>query len=224
VAFVHGAGYLQNSDMGWPDYFREGMFHSMLAEQGYVVIDMDYRASEGYGRDWRTAIYRQMGVPELEDYKDGVDFMVENYGVNPDRVGIYGGSYGGFMAFVAMFRAPDLFKAGAALRPVSDWAHYNHGYTANILNTPGIDPEAFYISSPINYVEGLQGALLIEAGMQDDNVFFQDSVFVVQRLIELQKEDFEIALYPQDPHGFKHPESWLDGYRRIYKLFEENLK
>jgi dipeptidyl aminopeptidase/acylaminoacyl peptidase len=224
VVFVHGAGYLQNSDMGWPDYFREGMFHNLLAEQGYVVIDMDYRASEGYGRDWRTAIYRRMGVPELEDYEDGVDFMVENYGVNRERIGIYGGSYGGFMAFVAMFRAPDLFQAGAALRPVSDWAHYNHGYTANILNTPDIDPEAYYISSPINYVEGLKGALLIEAGMQDDNVFFQDSVIVVQRLIELEKENFEIALYPQDPHGFKHPESWLDGYRRIYKLFEENLK
>ncbi|MDH5455126.1 MAG: prolyl oligopeptidase family serine peptidase [Gammaproteobacteria bacterium] len=224
VVFVHGAGYLQNADYGWPDYFREGMFHSLLNEHGYVVIDMDYRASEGYGREWRTAIYRRMGVPELEDYVDGVNYMVENYGVDRDRIGIYGGSYGGFMAFVAMFKAPDLFKAGAALRPVSDWAHYNHGYTSNILNTPGIDPEAYYISSPINYVEGLKNPLLIEAGMQDDNVFFQDSVFVVQRLIELQKENFEIALYPQDPHGFKHPESWLDGYRRIYKLFEENLK
>ncbi len=224
VVFVHGAGYLQNADYGWPDYFREGMFHSLLNEHGYVVIDMDYRASEGYGREWRTAIYRRMGVPELEDYVDGVNYMVENYGVDRDRVGIYGGSYGGFMAFVAMFKAPDLFKAGAALRPVSDWAHYNHGYTSNILNTPGIDPEAYYISSPINYVEGLKNPLLIAAGMQDDNVFFQDSVFVVQRLIELEKENFEIALYPQDPHGFKHPESWLDGYRRIYKLFEENLK
>lgn len=224
VVFVHGAGYLQNADYGWPDYFREGMFHSLLNEHGYVVIDMDYRASEGYGREWRTAIYRRMGVPELEDYVDGVNYMVENYGVDRDRIGIYGGSYGGFMAFVAMFKAPDLFKAGAALRPVSDWAHYNHGYTSNILNTPGIDPEAYYISSPINYVEGLKNPLLIEAGMQDDNVFFQDSVFVVQRLIELEKENFEIALYPQDPHGFKHPESWLDGYRRIYKLFEENLK
>lgn len=224
VVFVHGAGYLQNSDYGWPDYFREGMFHSLLNEHGYVVIDMDYRASEGYGREWRTAIYRRMGVPELEDYVDGVNYMVENYGVDRDRIGIYGGSYGGFMAFVAMFKAPDLFKAGAALRPVSDWAHYNHGYTSNILNMPGIDPEAYYISSPINYVEGLKNPLLIAAGMQDDNVFFQDSVFVVQRLIELEKENFEIALYPQDPHGFKHPESWLDGYRRIYKLFEENLK
>jgi dipeptidyl aminopeptidase/acylaminoacyl peptidase len=223
VMFVHGAGYTQNAHLGWPYYFREGMFHNLLTQQGYVVIDMDYRASKGYGRDWRTAIYRRMGVPELEDFHDGVDFIVENYGVNRDRIGIYGGSYGGFMTFVAMFRAPDLFKAGAALRPVSDWSHYSHGYTSNILNTPDIDPVAYRISSPIEYVEGLKHPLLIAAGMQDDNVFFQDSVLVVQRLIELRKENFEIALYPQDPHGFVHPESWLDEYRRIFKLFEENL-
>lgn len=224
VMFVHGAGYTQNSDLGWPYYFREGMFHNLLTQHGYVVIDMDYRASEGYGRDWRTAIYRRMGVPELEDFHDGVDYLVENYGVNRERIGVYGGSYGGFMTFVAMFRAPDLFQAGAALRPVSDWSHYNHGYTSNILNTPDIDPEAYRISSPIEHVEGLENPLLIASGMQDDNVFFQDSVFVVQRLIELKKQDFEIALYPQDPHGFVHPESWLDEYRRIFKLFETNLK
>ncbi len=224
VMFVHGAGYTQNSDFGWPYYFREGMFHNLLTQHGYVVIDMDFRASEGYGRDWRTAIYRRMGVPELEDFHDGVDYIVENYGVNRERIGVYGGSYGGFMTFVAMFRAPDLFKAGAALRPVSDWSHYNHGYTSNILNTPDIDPEAYRISSPIEDAEGLKNPLLIASGMQDDNVFFQDSVLVVQRLLELKKEDFEIALYPLDPHGFVNPESWLDEYRRIFKLFERNLK
>jgi dipeptidyl aminopeptidase/acylaminoacyl peptidase len=224
VMFVHGAGYTQNSHLGWPYYFREGMFHNLLAQHGYVVIDMDYRASEGYGRDWRTAIYRRMGVPELEDFHDGVDYIVENYGVNRERIGVYGGSYGGFMTFVAMFRAPDLFKAGAALRPVSDWSHYNHGYTSNILNTPDIDPEAYRISSPIEDAEGLKNPLLIAAGMQDNNVFFQDSVLVVQRLLELKKEDFEIALYPLDPHGFVNPESWLDEYRRIFKLFESNLQ
>jgi len=224
VMFVHGAGYLQNSDLGWPDYYREHMFHNLLAQHGYVVIDMDFRASQGYGRDWRTAIYRRMGVPELEDYIDGIEFLAENYGVDRERVGIYGGSYGGFMAFVALFKAPGVFKAGAALRPVTDWSHYNHGYTSNILNTPDVDPEAFYISSPVNYAEGLEDALLIQAGMLDDNVFFQDSVLLVQRLIELGKEDWEMAIYPQDPHGYVHPDSWLDGYRRIFKLFESKLK
>ena len=224
VMFVHGAGYTQNSHMGWPYYFREGMFHNLLTQHGYVVIDMDYRASAGYGRDWRTAIYRRMGVPELEDFRDGVNYIVENYAVDSERIGIYGGSYGGFMTCIAMFQAPGLFKAGAALRSVIDWSHYNHGYTSNILNTPDIDPEAYRQSSPIEFADGLQDPLLLASGMQDDNVFFQDTVLLVQRLIELKKENFEIAIYPLDPHGFTHPDSWLDEYRRIFKLFEANLK
>jgi dipeptidyl aminopeptidase/acylaminoacyl peptidase len=224
VVFVHGAGYLQNSHRGWPGYFREFMFHTLLVEHGYLVLDMDYRASAGYGRDWRTAIYRQMGHPELEDLQDGVAWLVENHSVDRDRVGVYGGSYGGFMTFMALFRDPELFAAGAALRPVTDWTHYNHGYTSNILNTPQIDPEAYQRSSPIEYAESLERPMLIAAGMQDNNVFFQDTVLLVQRLIELKKEDFETAFYPLDPHGFVHPESWLDEYRRIFKLFERYVR
>ncbi|MEX0706950.1 MAG: prolyl oligopeptidase family serine peptidase [Woeseia sp.] len=223
VMFVHGAGYTQNAHTGWPYYFREFMFHTILANDGYIVMDMDYRASKGYGRDWRTSIYRNMGHPELEDFRDGVEWLVENYGVDPERVGVYGGSYGGFMTFMALFRDPELFAAGAALRPVADWMQYNHSYTSNILNTPQIDPVAYQRSSPINFVEGLNKPLLIAAGMQDDNVFFQDSVLIVQRLLELKKENFEIAIYPLDPHGFVHPESWLDEYRRVYKLMNEHV-
>ena len=224
VMFVHGAGYTQNVHLGWPYYFREFMFHTVLAEAGYVVLDMDYRASEGYGRDWRTAIYRSMGHPELEDYLDGVEYLVAERSVDRERIGIYGGSYGGFMTFMALFRAPGTFAAGAALRPVVDWMHYNHGYTARILNTPEVDPEAYARSSPIGHAAGLEDPLLIAVGMQDDNVFFQDSVLLVQRLIELQKQDFELAVYPLDGHAFVHPDSWLDEYRRIFKLMENHLK
>jgi len=224
VMFVHGAGYTQNVHLGWPYYFREFMFHTVLANAGYVVLDMDYRASRGYGRDWRTAIYRNMGHPELEDYLDGIEFLVADYGVDRGRIGIYGGSYGGFMTFMALFRAPEAFAAGAALRPVVDWMHYNDPYTARILNPPVIDPEAYQRSSPINHAAGLESPLLIAVGMQDDNVFFQDSVLLVQRLIELQKEHFEIAIYPLDAHTFVHPDSWLDEYRRIFRLMETNLK
>ncbi len=98
------------------------MFHNLLLQHGYVVIDMDYRASAGYGRDWRTAIYRDMGHPELEDLLDGKAWLVKNWNADPKRVGIYGGSYGGFMTLMAMFRAPGEFAAGAALRPVGDWS------------------------------------------------------------------------------------------------------
>lgn len=223
VIFNHGAGYLQNSHMGWSGYFREYMFHNMLAQQGYVVLDMDYRASKGYGRDWRTAIYRQMGTPEIQDLRDGVNWLVDNANVDRQRIGTYGGSYGGFMTFMALFTAPDLFQAGAALRPVSDWAHYNTPYTANILNTPDIDPLAYERSSPIYFAEGLQKPLLMNAPMVDNNVFFVDVVRLVQRLIELEKVDFETAIYPVEPHGFVQPSSWLDEYRRIFMLFEDNL-
>ncbi|TQV75076.1 S9 family peptidase [Aliikangiella marina] len=224
VIFVHGAGYLQNAHQGWSGYFREFMFHNLLTRQGYVVLDMDFRASKGYGRDWRTAIYRQMGTPELEDLVDGANWLVENHNVDPKRIGIYGGSYGGFMTFMALFKEPEVFAAGASLRPVTDWAHYNHGYTSNILNTPEVDPEAYERSSPIEFADGLNKPLLIAHGMVDDNVFFKDSVRLVQRLIELEKTRyFETAIYPVEPHGFREPSSWLDEYTRIHLLFERHL-
>lgn len=224
VMFVHGAGYLQNVFARWPNYFREQMFNELLVKRGYIVLDLDYRASEGYGRDWRTAIYRQMGHPELEDYLDGIDYLVEQHQGDRSRVGIYGGSYGGFMAFMALFRAPDAFHAGAALRPVTDWTMYNHEYTSNILNTPELDPEAYRISSPIEYADQLKGQLLISHGMIDDNVFYQDSVRLAQRLIELKKDGWELASYPLERHGYVQPESWYDQYRRIFELFERSLQ
>lgn len=223
VIFNHGAGYLQNSDLGWSSYFREHFFHNLLVQKGYVVLDMDYRASKGYGRDWRTAIYRQMGTPEIEDLADGVNWLVANANVDRNRIGTYGGSYGGFMTFMAMFKMPELFKAGSALRPVGDWAYYNHPYTSNILNTPDVDPIAYERSSPIYFTQGLKGELLINSPMVDDNVFFQDSVRIVQRLIEQEINSFETAIFPVEPHGFRQPSSWLDEYRRIEKLFDRTL-
>lgn len=224
VLFVHGAGYLQNVHLGFPSYFREQMFHDLLTQEGYVVLDMDYRASEGYGRDWRTAIYRNMGHPELEDLIDGVDWLVAHVAVDRERVGLYGGSYGGFMTLMAMFRAPEVFKAGAALRPVTDWTQYNHEYTSNILNTPQVDAIAYRRSSPMEFAEGLRGALLVAHGMIDNNVLYEDSVRLQQKLIELRKTNYDVVGYPMERHGFVHADSWWDEYRRIHELFEANLK
>ena len=224
VMFVHGAGYLQNVHQRYPTYFREQMFHNLLVQKGYIVLDMDYRGSAGYGRDWRTAIYRNMGHPELEDYLDGLDWLVTTKQGDRAHAGIYGGSYGGFMTYMALFRSPGTFKAGAALRPVGDWNQYNHAYTSNILNTPDIDPEAYRISSPIEYANGLQDTLLIAHGMMDDNVFFQDSVNMTQKLIELHKDNWSVAPYPLERHGYTRADSWLDQYKRILKLFEQELK
>ncbi len=219
VLFVHGAGYLQNAHAGWSRYYREGLFHDLLAREGFVVLDLDYRASAGYGRDWRTAIARDMGPPELDDLEDGIAWLSEEHGVDPERVGVYGGSYGGFVTLMGLFTRPGTFACGAALRPVTDWAHYNDGYTRNILNAPADDPLAYRRSSPIEHAEGLEDPLLICHGMVDDNVAFQDTVRLAQRLIELKKEDWEVAVYPVEAHGFREPTSWLDEYRRIRRLF-----
>jgi dipeptidyl aminopeptidase/acylaminoacyl peptidase len=223
VVFVHGAGYLQDVHKWWSDYPREYLFHHFLAARGYTVLELDYRASAGHGRDWRTAIYRHMGGTDLDDNVDGARWLVRTQGVDSARIGVYGGSYGGFITLMAMFTTPGVFRAGAALRPVTDWAHYSHGYTAAILNTPQEDSAAYRRSSPIYFAEGLRGALLICHGMVDDNVNFQDAVRLVQRLIELRKEDWELAVYPVEPHGFRMTTSWIDEYRRIFRLFEVNL-
>jgi dipeptidyl aminopeptidase/acylaminoacyl peptidase len=220
VIFVHGAGYLQNVNRFWSSYAREYMFHHLLMSKGYLVLDIDYRGSRGYGRDWRTAIYRHMGGKDLEDNVDAARWLVKNHGVDPKRIGVYGGSYGGFITLMAMFTTPDVFAAGAALRPVTDWAAYNHPYTSNILNLPQSDPEAYRKSSPIYFAQGLKGRLLICHGMVDTNVHFQDSVRLAQRLIELRKTNWEIAPYPVENHGFVEPTSWADEYKRILKLFE----
>ncbi|MEO5822428.1 MAG: S9 family peptidase [Vicinamibacteraceae bacterium] len=224
VVFVHGAGYLQNAHRYWSYYYREYMFHHLLASKGYVVLDPDYRGSAGYGRDWRTGIYRHMGGADLTDVVDGAQWLVATEKVDAKRLGVYGGSYGGFITLMAMFTTPDVVAAGAALRPVTDWSHYNHEYTSNILNEPQTDPAAYRRSSPIYFADGLKGALLICHGLVDVNVHAQDSIRLSQRLIELRKERWELALYPAEDHAFERETSWADEYKRILALFETYLE
>ncbi len=224
VLFVHGAGYLQNAHHYWSYYQREMLFHQLLIEKGYTVLDLDYRASEGYGRDWRTAIYRDMGNRDLKDYVDAADFLVKNQGVDAKRIGIYGGSYGGFITLMGLLKSPETFNCGAALRAVTDWAHYNHEYTSNILNDPATDPVAYKRSSPIYFAENLQKPLLMLHGMVDDNVQFQDIVRLNERFIELGKKNFQLSIFPTEAHGFTFTPAWIDEYRRILELFETNLR
>ena len=223
VLFVHGAGYLQNAHRWWSAYAREYQFHHLLAERGYVVLDLDYRASAGYGRDWRTAVYRHMGGRDLQDYVDASAYVGREFGIDPERVAIYGGSYGGFLTLMALFTEPEHFGGGAALRSVTDWAHYNDTYTRNILNTPLQDPEAYRRSSPIEFAAGLEDPLLMTHGLVDDNVQPQDIFRLSQRLIELGKRDWELAIAPVEPHGYTEPTSWADKLARILDLIDHSV-
>ncbi|MBX3295411.1 MAG: alpha/beta fold hydrolase [Acidobacteria bacterium] len=225
--FVHGAGYLQNVINGWNNYYREFMFNDMLAKKGYVVLDIDYRGSAGYGREWRTDVHDFLGGKDFDDHIDSIDHMVKNYGVDQSRIGVYGGSYGGFMAGMLVLRAPERIAAAAALRSVFDWKNYyaaNPFYTAQRLGFPEKNPEAYKRSSPIAYADKLERPFLILHGMVDDNVHVQDSVQMIEQLIRLEKTQyFEAMLYPSENHGFVRPESWADEYERILAFFEKHL-
>lgn len=227
VIFVHGAGYLQNVINGWNNYYREFMFNQLLTQKGYVVLDIDYRGSAGYGRDWRTDVYDFLGGKDYEDHIDSIDFMVKEYNVDVNRIGVYGGSYGGFMAAMLVMRSPDKIAAAAALRPVMDWKNYyaaNPFYTSQRLGDPKKNAEAYKRSSPITYAKDLRKRLLILHGLLDDNVHAQDSVQLVEQLIRLDKtEYFDIMFYPAERHTFERPSSWEDEYERILALFEKEL-
>jgi dipeptidyl aminopeptidase/acylaminoacyl peptidase len=164
-----------------------------------------------------------MGGRDLQDQVDASRYLTKEYSVNPERIGIYGGSYGGFITLMALFTEAQYFGAGAALRSVTDWAHYNNGYTSNILNFPQSDTLAYRRSSPIYFAEGLKDPLLMAHGMVDQNVHFEDIVRLTERLIELGKTNWELAVYPVEDHGFVRPSSWADEYRRIFEIFEKNL-
>jgi dipeptidyl aminopeptidase/acylaminoacyl peptidase len=222
VVFVHGAGYLQNVTRSMTEYPQNMLFHHRLARLGYFVIDADYRHSAGYGRDHRTAIYKFMGGKDLDDLVAAIPYLASQ-GVDPQRVGLYGGSYGGFLTLMALFTKPDVFACGAALRSVTDWRSYHAGYTNPRLGNPKEDAEAYKRSSPIDWAEGLQKPLLLLHGMKDGNVFAQDTIRLMEKLIKLGK-DFDAMLYPSQDHGFDDPASWIDEYKRIERLFERNLR
>jgi dipeptidyl aminopeptidase/acylaminoacyl peptidase len=224
VVFVHGAGYLQNVFNGWSYYYREYLFHTHLTQKGYVVFEVEYRGSAGLGRDFRADVYMHLGGKDLDDEVDGLEYLKQLGYIDPHRVGIYGGSYGGFMALMGVFMT-DKYACAAALRAVTSWENYykhNPWYTEARLGKPEDNPEAYKISSPITYADSLKKPLLILHGMVDDNVFFQDAVQLIRKLQKSGKK-FEAMVYPEEAHSFTEPESWYDEYSRIEEFFDKNL-
>ena len=229
VVFVHGAGSLQNVYKGWSNsYYREYMFHQYLTARGYYVMEVDYRHSTGYGREFREDVTGWMGKYETHDIVDGVKYLAEYYPqADTSKVGVYGGSYGGFMALYATSVAPGYFDAAAALRAVTNWENYyntNPWYTLPRLGTPEADSANYARSSPITYVDELERPVLILHGLIDNNVGFQDAAQYIDELIQAGDKEFDMMMYPTERHSFNDPDAWYDEYSRIYNFFEEHLK
>jgi dipeptidyl aminopeptidase/acylaminoacyl peptidase len=225
IIHVHGGGYRQFAHRGFSVYgyaLHLGFIHYML-EQGYTVLDFDYRGSAGFGRDYRTDISESMGISDTDGVVAAAGWLATNADVDAARIGIYGVSYGGFLTLTSLFRYPGAFAAGVARAAVTDWAHYSDGWTSRILGVPHENPEAYRVSSPINYAEGLEDALLITHGLVDDNVHFQDAARLIQRLIELEKE-FEVMVYPVEPHTVETEASRFDLLRRQAAFFDRHLR
>ena len=222
VVHIHGCGECaQGVTKGWQG--SSGVYANYLYQMGYTSASLDYRGSSGYGHANRTYAYRQMGISDVDSGLALLDILVDRYGVDRERIGLYGGSYGGFFTIMSLFRNPGKWKAGVALYPVTDWAHYNQGYTSRILNgTPQSDDEAYRQSSPIYYAENLQDHLQIQHGLVDNNVQIQDSFRLSQILMEMKK-DFDLVVYPVEDHGWDEIPSRRDSYFRMTRWFDRHL-
>lgn len=227
ICFAHGEGYLQNVTYGFSPYQDNFMVNTFLTGQGYMVLDIDFRGSKGYGKEHRNKTYRRLGYWEVSDYISGINYLDKLGYIDNNHVGIYGGSYGGFITLMSAFQHPEVFKGGGvALRPVCNWKTYHYSNKWYTICRLGIYNEVnkpyYEVSSPITYAENLQVPLLITHGMLDDNVYFQDMVHLTQKLIELGK-DFDVMIYPKEAHAFYIQSSWLDQYKRINKFFSLTL-
>jgi len=221
VICVHGGGYSQSVTMGWR--WRTLYDSYLVNNKGYVLLDLDYRGSSGYGRDWRTDVHLDIGGSDLEDEMTGLQLLRKLPFVIEDRIGMWGWSYGGYMTTLALLKYPDAFMAGAAVAPVNDWRNYDTHYTEERLGMPDENREAYEKGSPVTYAENLKNHLLVIHGMLDDNVHFQDTVQLVDAMIG-SGTDFEVMFYPGARHGIRADQSRIHLFRKITRHFERYLR
>ncbi|MBD3176482.1 MAG: prolyl oligopeptidase family serine peptidase [Armatimonadia bacterium] len=195
----------------------------MAAEMGYIAVGLDLRASMGYGHQFLTGYYKSLGIIDAEECVRCAEYLSGLPYVDGERIGIWGGSYGGFLVLMAMCNHPGVFHTGVSWKPVTDWRNYWDSYTAPRLTRPDDDREVFKATSPVFHAEGLEGNLLLVHGMQDDNVLFQDAAWMIQELVEAGKY-FDLMIYPKDDHGLtKREESLPDLMERIAAYLEEHM-
>mgnify|MGYP005839710911 CR=1 FL=1 len=195
----------------------------MANEMGYVLVGIDLRASAGYGGKFQTGYYKSMGIIDAEECVSCAEYLKTLPYIDGSRLGIWGGSYGGFLVLMVMCKYPIVFNTGISWKPVTDWRNYWDSYTGERLTRPQDDMDAYKATSPVFHAEGLQGNLLLVHAMLDDNVLFQDSVWMMQKLIEAGKY-FDLMVYPKDDHLFTlRYESLPDCMERFAAYFEEHM-
>lgn len=197
IVSVYGGPGAQRVTNSWSG--RDLYFHYM-AQRGYIIFQLDNRGSENRGKKFEDPIYRKLGVVEVEDQITGVEFLRSLPFVDPARIGVYGHSYGGYMAIMSMFKAGDYFAAGVSGAPVTDWSLYDTHYTERYLGHPASNVEGYSQSAVFPYAGGLKGDLLIYHGMADDNVLFTNSTKLFSEL-QQQGKMFEMMTYPGSKHA-----------------------
>jgi len=199
VVIVYGGPQVQSVTDAWQPGW-DGGWEQVLAARGFLVWQLDNRGSSGRGHAFETPLYHRFGRTELADQVTGVQYLIKRGIVDPQRIGIYGWSYGGFMTVYSLLHAPDLFRAGAAGAPVTNWRNYDTIYTERYLGLPSEDEEGYRDSSPVNAASELRSHLLILHNMEDDNVLFQNSMQMADAL-ERAGRQFFMVVYPEKSHG-----------------------
>jgi dipeptidyl aminopeptidase/acylaminoacyl peptidase len=224
VVFVHGAGYAQSVFRGWVR-MDQPAFNHYLTEQGYVVLDVDFRGSAGYGAQFRLDVFNQLGEADLDDVLSGVEFLRGLGYVDMDRIGIWGHSYGGFMVCSALFRSPETFAVGVSSAPVTDWERFFYlapGYNEEHLGFPWENPEGTTRGSPLTFAKNLVRPMLLLSGVQDG--MHLDAAALVNELLEHRKTTFDWVFYPNEAHGIRHPATRADYYRRMAEYLDRYLQ
>ncbi len=225
IVDVYGGPGNQRVRKAWGGYPRgnEGFFRQILAQSGYIVFTLDNRGTGSRGVRFESALYHHLGSVEVEDQVTGVNFLRTLPYVDPARIGIFGWSYGGYMALMCMMQAPEVFAAGVSGAPVTDWKLYDTHYTERFMGTPQSNPDGYANSSVMHYAEDLKGPLLIMHGMADDNVLFAHSTTLFKKLQDLN-EPFEVMTYPGGKHGLlRHADMGRHGYMTIKRFFDRTI-
>lgn len=225
IVWIHGSGSDQNFLAWHPGSYR--MYysaHQYLAQQGYVILTPDYRGSSGYHRDWATGHFMDLGGDDYLDVASGADYLKTLDFVDPERIGVWGLSYGGFMTLRALTVTPTLFACGINVAGVGDWATWStSGWITGRMGTPAENPEIFDRLAPARHMESLVRPLLVMHGTTDVNVAFRESLTLIDALVKLGK-DFETVVYPGEAHFFRREHVLRDAWVRAERFFDQCLR